>query len=85
MRYSIEFSHSAAKDFEKIRDKTLKKKIVLALEELAINPLAGKPLQGELKGCYSYRLGDYRTIYSLVSTRKTLSILKINHRREAYR
>ena len=85
MPYSVEFSHSSAKDFEKIRDKTLKEKVAQALEELAADPLAEKPLQGELKGCYSYRIGDYRVIYSFSSHTKTLGILKINHRREVYR
>jgi len=85
MPYLIEFSRSAAKDFEKLRDKVLREKIALALEELAANPLSGKPLQGELKGCYSYRIGDYQVIYSFEPHAKTIGILKINHRKEVYR
>lgn len=85
MPYRIEFAHTAAKDFRKQRDKNLKEKLLCAIEELAGNPLAGKPLQGELKGCYSYRVGDYRVIYSFSSRKNILSVIKIDHRRQVYR
>jgi mRNA interferase RelE/StbE len=85
MPYDIDFTNAAAKDFQKLRDKKFKEKFARAVEELAVNPLSGKPLQGELKGCYAYRIGDYRVIYSFVSHAKTLTIVKIDHRRQVYR
>lgn len=85
MPYDIGFTRTASKDYEKLRDKKFKEKFACAIEEFAINPLAGKPLQGELKGCYSYRIGDYRVIYSFSSHAKTLTIVKIDHRRQVYR
>ena len=85
MPYDINFTHAASKDFQKLHDKKFKEKFVRAVEELALNPLSGKPLQGELKGYYSYRIGDYRAVYSFSSHAKTLTIIKIDHRRQVYR
>ena len=85
MPYIIEFTNSAAKDFSKTRDRQLKEKIGVALEELANNPLSGKPLQGELKSCYSYRIGDHRVVYTFSAKRNTLSVLKISHRKNVYK
>jgi len=85
MPYDIEFTRIAAKDFEKLPDKKTKEKFASAIEESAANPLVGKPLQGELKGCFSYRIGDYRMIYSFSSSKNKLTILKIDHRRQVYR
>jgi mRNA interferase RelE/StbE len=85
MPYDINFTHTASKDYAKLHDKKFKEKFSHAVEELASNPLSGKPLQGELKGCYSYRIGDYRVVYSFSSHAQTLTIVKIDHRRQVYR
>ena len=43
-------------------------------------------LQGdEWKGCYKYRVGDYRIVYKLDHPTQKLIILKIGHRREVYK
>ena len=43
-------------------------------------------LQGEeWKGCYKYRVGDYRIIYKMDHTATKLFVLKVGHRREVYR
>ena len=36
-----------------------------ALDSLAQDPLQGKPLKGNKKGCYSLRIGVYRVIYEI--------------------
>jgi mRNA interferase RelE/StbE len=85
MPYPIEFSNSASKQFKKIKDGKLKERIICALEYIAKEPLTGKALQAELKGCRSYRIGDYRIIYSFYPERKYISIIRVDHRREVYR
>ena len=85
MSFPIVFSHSAAVQFKKIKDKKLKERIASALEYIAAEPLVGKPLQAEFKGCYSYRVGDYRVIYSFSRDKKLVGIIRIDHRREVYR
>jgi len=52
---------------------------------IAPNPLIGKPLKADLKGIYSYRLGDYRILYSITKNKLIIHVIKIMHRREAYR
>ena len=43
-------------------------------------------LQGdEWKGCYKYRVGDYRIIYKMDYSATKLFVLKVGHRREVYR
>lgn len=85
MSYPIRFSNTASGQFQKLKDKKLKERIALALEYIATDPLIGKPLQAEFKGCYSYRIGDYRAIYSFSKTEKYIGIIRIDHRREVYR
>jgi len=42
--------------------------------------------QGEERaGCFRYRLGDYRLIYLRDRSARTLVVLKVGHRRDAYR
>jgi len=43
-------------------------------------------LQGdEWKGCFKYRVGDYRIVYRIEQSATKLIILKVGHRREVYR
>lgn len=85
MIYPIRFSNTASSQFQKLKDKRLKERIVAALEYIATDPFIGKPLQAELKGYYSYRIGDYRAIYTFSKSEKYLDIVRIDHRREVYR
>ena len=48
--------------------------------------LRHEALQGEeWKGCYRYRVGDYRVIYRLQPASGRLVVLRVAHRREVYR
>jgi len=85
MTFPIGFSNTAAKHFYKLRNNELKERIISALEYIAKEPLVGKPLQAEFKGCYSYRLGDYRIIYAFYKDKKHVNIIRIEHRKEVYR
>jgi len=43
-------------------------------------------MQGdEWKGCYKYRVGDYRIIYRMEHPVTKLIVLKVGHRREVYK
>jgi mRNA-degrading endonuclease RelE of RelBE toxin-antitoxin system len=41
----------------------LKRKVRAALADILDNPECGKPLEGELKGLWSLRVGRHRVIY----------------------
>ncbi len=85
--YSIEFSHTAAKELENIckRDRNLFPRIITAIESLKTNPLIGKKLKGKLQGDYSLRVADYRIIYTIGKGKLNIYIIDVGHRRDIYK
>lgn len=83
-KYTIYFKASAEKDLDKL-DKVIGDKIEAKIDSLESNayPLGSKKLKGE-SSC-RIRIGDYRIIYEVDDTNKTIIIFKIGHRREVYR
>ncbi|MEK6570073.1 MAG: type II toxin-antitoxin system RelE/ParE family toxin [Bacteroidota bacterium] len=81
----LELTKRAVKDLdalERAQPKTFSR-ILAKIQSLPLDPRAGKPLVGPLKGKWSLRVGDHRIIYELDNQR--IIILTINHRREVYR
>ncbi len=79
----MQYKSSVYRDLKGL-DKAAAKRILDAIDsELSENPEAGKPLTGRFKGLYSYRVGDYRVIYS--RTEDCVLILRIGHRSTVYR
>ena len=81
----VVFSGHARRQYEKIRERAVQERIAKSLEALALVPLEGKPLQGDLAGCRSYRVGDYRVVYQLLTQTQILGVLRVDHRKEVYR
>lgn len=46
---------------------------------------AGKPLRDDLAGVWSARRGTYRVLYRIREDRREVIVLRIEHRRDAYR
>ncbi|RLD16338.1 MAG: hypothetical protein DRI36_05800 [Caldiserica bacterium] len=42
-------------------------------------------MKGDLKDCFSLRVGDYRIIYEVYSDQKVVLIIRVGHRKEIYR
>ena len=83
MAYKITYKKSVTKDLKKI-DKKQCIRILNKIEaEILQNPKNGKELTGNFSGLYSYRVGDYRIIYTIISDCEVL-ILRIAHRKEVY-
>ena len=55
------------------------------IDLLKINPLAGIPLKGILKGYRKYRIGDYRIVYKYHSKEKVLVIYRLESRQGVYK
>lgn len=54
-------------------------------EHLAKDPVAiGKPLASNLKGLFTYRIGDYRVIYKIDREVIEILVTKVAHRSIAY-
>lgn len=53
---------------------------------LVDNPMrVGKPLRDDLKGVWSARRGTYRVLYRVRDEPREVVVLRIDHRRDAYR
>ena len=78
------YTPSAQNYLKKIHP-SLKQAIRETIEELSLEPFKGKPLQGNKKGCYSLREGDYRVIYEVHLDDKVVHIIAVGHRKEIYR
>ena len=44
----------------------------------------GRPLTGDLKGFWRYRVGDYRIVASIEDDRFIVLVVTMGHRREVY-
>lgn len=65
----------------------LARKLANCFARLEANPRAGnnvKPLKGPLVGFFRYRVGDHRVVYSIDDATRTVSVITIVHRRDAY-
>jgi len=84
--YKILCKESVEKDLKRINknDQIL---IIDAIEtKLANDPYElGKPLKGQYKGLWRYRVGDYRIIYRISDAEVLVLILRIAHRKESYK
>ena len=84
-RYDVFIKPSALKELEAIDSKKDRQRIVRAITALAEDPRpAGcRKLSGKDK--YRIRSGQYRIIFSIQDAILVITIVKIGHRRDAYR
>jgi mRNA interferase RelE/StbE len=83
LSYKIGFKKSVARDLKKI-EKAQADRILRKIEDdLPEKAEAFPVLTGKFSGLRKFRVGDYRVIYSIIGD--TALILRISHRREAYR
>jgi len=84
LTYNINYKNSVSKDFGRIDRKKCKRVVNKIEEELSRYPEKGKRLTDNYKGLISYRIGEYRVIYSIMPDNNIL-ILRIAHRKEVYK
>lgn len=83
--YSIEWKRSAARELRQLpRDTVLR--VLRAVEGLRINPfpVGVRKLSGA-EHTYRIREGSYRIIYSVYTSRLTIEVIRVGHRRDVYR
>jgi mRNA interferase RelE/StbE len=82
--YRVFFKRSALKELEAVPKKDLKR-ILAAIEALSTTP---RPPQAR-KLCaderYRLRQGVYRVLYSIEDDKLVICVVRVAHRREAYR
>ncbi len=88
MAWRIEITRTATRQITKL-DRAAQKAIRNFLRE-RLMPAAdprqwGKPLHGEKRGLWRYRVGDYRLICDIQDEKITILVLELGHRKDAYR
>jgi mRNA-degrading endonuclease RelE of RelBE toxin-antitoxin system len=83
----VRLSSHARKSYEKLArsDPRIFLRVDRALDRLAREPDAGKPLQGPLRGRRSMRVGSVRIIYRFEKDELLVLVLEISRRAAAYR
>jgi mRNA interferase RelE/StbE len=88
LAWTIEITRTAEKQITKLH-RPAQQAIVRFLRERiagAENPRQwGRPLQGEKRGLWRYRVGDYRLICDIQDERITVILLRVGHRKDVYR
>ncbi|MBF0166597.1 MAG: type II toxin-antitoxin system RelE/ParE family toxin [Alphaproteobacteria bacterium] len=84
MAYRIVFEPRAAKEFEAL-DGQMRRRVLKALQKLATDPFSSANVKALHGGGYRIRVGDWRVLYSVQDDILLILVLKIAHRREAYR
>ena len=86
-KYHVEYSKDAQRDIKKL-DKPMRNRIksyILNNLEGCENPrLRGKPLVGNLRGNWSYRVGNYRIIAKIEDDKILINIVEVGHRGDIY-
>ena len=79
---NIIFSDEFRKEFQKIKDQTVRLRIIKQLKKLEHMPDAGKPLSYNLRNHRSIRISPFRIIYKLEGN--SIIINCFDHRKEVY-
>ena len=83
--YRIEIKSSAAKELEKLPRQMIPK-VVDAIKGLAENPYPqGVRKLAGFEHTYRVRVGDYRILYDVLDKRLVVEIIRIRHRKDAYK
>jgi mRNA interferase RelE/StbE len=85
--WHVEFDRDAARDLRKLGAQA--QRLILRYLRQRIATTAdprrfGKPLVGDLKSLWRYRVGDYRIVASIEDDRFVVLIVTVGHRREVY-
>jgi mRNA interferase RelE/StbE len=88
LAWAIEFVPAAAKELKKL-GRAEAARIIATLETRIVvldDPRKlGSALAGDLGGLWRWRVGDYRVIARIDDARITILVVRVAHRRRAYR
>ena len=81
--YSLQYHPAAADEINQLEE-SLRESIKKKLGRLEDEPLEGKPLNGELKGFRSSRVGNYRIVYTISNDKGLIYVLCVGHWSKVY-
>lgn len=71
------------KEFEKVKDKSTKDKLIKHIDKILDNPEIGKPLTHNLKGERSVHIKPFRLVYTFENDK--IVLLRFEHRKDVYK
>ena len=81
---SIRWERRAVKDLADPHHRD-QQRVVESVDRLRENPLEGRALTAEFKGLRRLRVGQYRVIYGFDGQELLVFVVRVSHRRDAYR
>ena len=82
--YAVEFLPSAARALAKL-DRAVQRRISRRIDRLATDPRSGAVKLRGADDVWRARVGDYRILYVIEDQRLVVVVVRVAHRREAYR
>lgn len=86
--YEVIFTDSALKELKKLDKpvvRAIKNWVVKNLVDCVDPRMHGKPLKGNLKGVWRYRVGDYRLFADIQDDKLVIFLFEVAHRKEIYK
>jgi mRNA interferase RelE/StbE len=85
-KYDLLIKPSAGKELAKLGTKSDRARIVTAIQGLASDPRPrGVEKLAGADALYRVRVGDFRIIYAIRDLELVVTVIKVGHRRDAYR
>lgn len=88
MIYTVVYSKQFVKAMKKLDKQTariIKNWIVKNLVNCVDPRIVGKPLKGNLKGLWRYRIGDYRLFAEFIDDELLILLIDVGHRSDVYK
>jgi mRNA interferase RelE/StbE len=85
--WRVEFDPDAARDLRKlgaVAERAILRYLRQRIATAADPRRFGKPLTGDMKGLWRYRVGDYRIVASIEDGRFVVLVVTVGHRRQVY-
>lgn len=85
--WRVEFDVDAARDFRKLGHPARSAILKFLRSRIATEDSPrrfGKPLVGDLKGLWRYRVGDHRVVVNIEDHRLLVLVVAVGHRRQVY-
>ena len=86
--YEVIFTDSTLKELKKLDKpvvRVIKNCVVKNLVDCVDPRIHGKPLKGNLKGVWRYRVGDYRLFADIRDDKLVIFLFEVAHRKEIYK
>ena len=84
VEYNLGFKASAAKELRDL-PADVKERIEIAVDELRQNPRPVGVVKLQDEELYRIRVGDYRVIYEIDDSAKSVFVTRVRHRKDVYR